>query len=560
MSIDGSYKKLGAANLKRIEQYVRRIKKLMNAATGRFIDLSVGVDYDRSKGQFFFADYPELKKAVEKTVSGLASGMEQTIIAGTSAEWTRGTEDANGILDYLMKRVGLEPSDDLKDSAIGRFLNNHEAALAAFQQRKIGGIPLSSKVWNLANQTKIEAELARSIADGTSAATLAESMQELLNEPNKLFRRVRDEFGVLQLSKNARAYNPGAGVYRSSYKNALRLARTEINMAYRNAEQASYMDDRYVVGIEIKRSNNPYDCPVCEALKGRYPKDFKWSGWHPNCRCYMVPILVSDDEFIDMLDDESIEPEQSQNYVGELPGNFNEWLEANRERAKGWSSLPYFLQDNVEYVGGVAYGTYSPAEAKFARSTYGQQSIQKAIGDYLQEKYYDIPNTEVAAIYHYTRGDVSAFRKLNKDLRNGKLSDFNQAFSELLSNGLAKVPEYQGEVYRVLVLNRTNLDNWLELCDAKREITFHGFTSTSMSREIVERDFLGRIKKNKNERFCCLRISSKKGKKISEISQFNGIFTYQNQQEVLFDKGSVFKFLGFEKDADGIYRFILEEV
>ena len=564
MSLEGSYKKLGAANLKRVEQYVQRIKMLMSKATGRFVNLSSGVDYDRSNGQFYFADYPELKKAVDQTVSALARGMEQTIIAGTSAEWTKGTEDANGILEYVMDRVGMKSTDEFTDAAISKYLNNHAAALHAFQKRQIGGMSLSEKVWNLANQSKIESELARSIADGTSAAKIAESMKELLEEPNKLFRRVRDEFGVLQLSKNARAYNPGVGVYRSSYKNALRLARTEINMAYRNAEQESYLDKDYVVGIEIRRSNNPYDCPVCEALKGKYPKNFKWSGWHPNCRCYMIPVLITEEEMDRRTDaiinGDDFDASDSVMAINDVPDNFNEWVEANRERAKGWSSLPYFLRDNIEYTGGIAYGTYSPAERKFARSTYAQQSIRQAVGNYLQEKYYDIPNTEVAAIYHYTRGDISAFRRLNKQLRNGELSSFNEAFSELLSAGLNKVPEYQGEVYRVLILNRTNLDNWLELCDAKREIVFRGFTSTSISREIVERDFLGNMHKNKNERFCCLQIRSKKGQNISEISQFNGIFTNQNQQEVLFDKGSAFRFLGFEKDADGIYRFILEEV
>lgn len=560
MSIEGSYKKLAAANLKRVEQYVKRIESLLSKATSRFISLSAELEYDRSVGQFYFEDYPEVRKAVNETVSSLATGMQQAIIAGTRAEWAHGSEDAAGILDYLAKRAGIKSLAGIKDEEFGRYLNNHDSALLAFQQRRIGGMTLSEKVWNLANQNKIESELARSIANGTSADTIAESMQEFLNEPGKLFRRVRDEFGTLQLSKNARAYSPGAGVYRSSFKNAQRLARTEINMAYRNAEQESYREDRYCVGIEIHRSNAPYNCPVCEALKGKYPKDFKWSGWHPNCRCFMTPILVSDDEFIEMLGDESIPPESSANYIGELPESFNEWLEANRERAKGWSSLPYFLRDNVEYVGGVAYGTYSPAEAKFARSTYGQQSIQKAIGDYLQERYYDIPNTEVAAIYHYTRGDISAFRKLNKQLRNGNLSEFNHAFSELLSKGLAKVPEYSGDVYRVLTLNRTGLNNWIGLAEKGERIVFDGFTSTSMSRDIAERDFLGRMKKNRNERFCCLRIKSKKGKNISEISQFNGIFTYQNQQEVLFDKGSMFRFVGFEIDADEVFRFIMEEV
>lgn len=354
MSIEGSYKKLAAANLQRIEQYVKRIEQLFSKATGRFISLSTSLPYDRSAGdQFYFADYPEVRREVDKLVSSLARGMESAIVAGTTAEWTHGTEDANGILDYVLNRAGIKDTEGLKDSVIGQYLNNHNDALRAFQQRQIGGLTLSRRVWNLAEQRKIETELARSIADGTSASALAESMQEYLNEPSKLFRRVRNEFGVLRLSRNARAYNPGEGVYRSSYKNALRLARTEINMAYRNAEQESYADKEYVVGIEIKRSNNPYDCVLCESLAGKYPKDFKWSGWHPNCRCYMVPITVTNDEFIDMLGDDEFSPEKSKNYIGDVPDSFKQWCEdhqAKIEDANQWGTLPYFLQDNRDYM------------------------------------------------------------------------------------------------------------------------------------------------------------------------------------------------------------------
>ena len=57
-----------------------------------------------------------------------------------------------------------------------------------------------------------------------------------LRNPDKLFRRVRDKHGNLRLSKAAKAYHPGRGVYRSSYRNALRLTATENNMAYRTAD------------------------------------------------------------------------------------------------------------------------------------------------------------------------------------------------------------------------------------------------------------------------------------------------------------------------------------
>ena len=70
------------------------------------------------------------------------------------------------------------------------------------------------------------------LRDGTPANRLVTDLKQYLKYPDKLFRRVRDEHGQLQLSKRAKEFHPGAGVYRSSYKNARRLAVTETNMEF----------------------------------------------------------------------------------------------------------------------------------------------------------------------------------------------------------------------------------------------------------------------------------------------------------------------------------------
>ena len=99
-----------------------------------------------------------------------------------------------------------------------------------------------------------------------------------------------------------RKYHPGRGVYRSSYRNAQRLARTETNIAYRTADYERWQQMPFVIGIEIKLSNNHPEPDICDDLKGIYPKTFKWSGWHPNCRCYQEPVLASPNELDKMLD------------------------------------------------------------------------------------------------------------------------------------------------------------------------------------------------------------------------------------------------------------------
>lgn len=215
---------------------------------------------------------------------------------------------------------------------------------------------LSDRVWNLSKQYKQELEESISVAiePGISAIELAAKIKPYLNEPNKRFRRIRDKFGVLQLSDNALAYHPGRGVYRSSARNAQRLARTEINMAYRTAEQLRWSQMDFVVGYEVKLTQNGKHVPdICDELIGKYPKEFKFSGWHPHCLCYTIPILKTEDEFFS-LDD----TKPSINAVTDTPVNFKQWVRDNKDRIEAASErgkLPYFLRDNMDAWGKVAY-------------------------------------------------------------------------------------------------------------------------------------------------------------------------------------------------------------
>ena len=57
----------------------------------------------------------------------------------------------------------------------------------------------------------------------------------------------------------------------------------------------------FVVGIEIHLSGNhtlngkPFH-DICDELAGKYPKDFKFTGWHPQCRCFVTTILKTKEE------------------------------------------------------------------------------------------------------------------------------------------------------------------------------------------------------------------------------------------------------------------------
>lgn len=161
-------------------------------------------------------------------------------------------------------------------------------------------------------------------------------------------------------------FHPGRGVYRSSYMNARRLAATETNIAYRTADHERMKNLDFVVGIEIHLSHN-HTCKgrdgkphpftdICNELEGKYPKDFKFTGWHPHCRCYVTSILKSDKEIAEdtkkILRGEPVDGE-SENTVEDVPEGYKKWVEKNEKRieaAKKKGTLPYFVRDNEEYA------------------------------------------------------------------------------------------------------------------------------------------------------------------------------------------------------------------
>ena len=161
----------------------------------------------------------------------------------------------------------------------------------------------------------------------------------------------------------------------------------------------------------------------------------------------------------------------------------------------------------------------------------------------LQKKYPNIPNTEKAAIFYYTQKEGSRFRQLNKQLRNGNLTEFNEAFSKLLSKGISNLPKFENNVYRTIRLNKTELKAWIELANKKDSIVFKGFTSTSKSEKIAK-FLMSRGHTKSNETDILLVLKSKNGRVIGDLSQFSGRHGLPNQLEVLFDRNSKFKFEG----------------
>jgi len=73
---------------------------------------------------------------------------------------------------------------------------------------------------------------------------------------------------------------------------ALRIARTETLRAYREASRAAYQANNDLVAGWIWRSGrNRRTCAACWAMDGTFHTLDEMLDGHPNCRCYMVPVV-----------------------------------------------------------------------------------------------------------------------------------------------------------------------------------------------------------------------------------------------------------------------------
>lgn len=335
------------------EQYARLVDELFERATVEITKAAAKGTYNPDV-PFSFADYPALNGLVQKVGNQLAAKVQAVIEQGSRNQWLFACKKNDGFIKSIFD------TSKLPKSQLRKMQDRNLDALSSFQGRKVDGMNLSQRVWRTIGQYKVQLESALDVGlgEGRSAQQLARDVKQNLREPNRLFRRVRDKRGNLHLSKAAQAYHPGQGVYRSSVKNAQRLTRTEINMAYRESDWARWQSLDFVVGFEVRRSNHEpkCKCDLCERLVGRYPKTFKFTGWHPQCMCHAIPILMDEETFDQnelaelktALHGKEYQKQAAKNEVTDVPDGFKEWVADHVDAQENWGSTPYFIRDNFK--------------------------------------------------------------------------------------------------------------------------------------------------------------------------------------------------------------------
>lgn len=333
------------------EAYAQAVQSLYDKATLAITRAAARGKIDPNT-PFSFDMYPSVKKEMQRITGQLAERVTVVIETGSKKQWLFACDKNDAFLSSIMD------TSKVSKARLKKMQDQNLDALAAFQGRKVDGMNLSQRVWKYVGQfqDQLENALDVGLGEGRSADELSRDVRQNLLDPNRLFRRVRDKRGNLVLSKRAAAFHPGRGVYRSSYKNAMRLTRSEINMAYRESDWQRWQSLDFVVGFEIHRSNHEplCKCDTCAKLVGRYPKTFKFKGWHPQCMCYATPILMDEETFDEneigdlkaALRGTTYKHQQAKNAVSDVPDGFKAWVKDHVEAQKGWASTPYFIKDN----------------------------------------------------------------------------------------------------------------------------------------------------------------------------------------------------------------------
>lgn len=371
---DNDPKQNTLARIRRTEAYAERVRTLFAATVNEILALNKSLP-TLEDGEMFSFDTVGIKKQheVERLLRQLHSVATMAIQSGVKLEWAQANAECDKLVQSCFGKKALETPE------FSAWTQRNEAAMAAFIARSENGLNLSQRVWKSCRQLRDEMEVAITVAvgDGTSAATMSRSVRKYLNDPDLMFRRFRykdpetgewkrkwkkrvigEDGKVHFIDYDKDSYQDdwtGPGYYKSSAQNAMRVARTETNIAYRRADNARWQQMDFVLGQRVQLSRNHPKKDICDKLAGDYPPDFVFDGWHPQCFCFVTPILMDEEEIQKMneamLEGKEYKPRGKR--ITQYPENFKEWVRDNEDKILASHDIgtdPYFVRNNFNAV------------------------------------------------------------------------------------------------------------------------------------------------------------------------------------------------------------------
>lgn len=533
--------------IQRTEAYAEKVRQLFAATVNEILALNKSVPtLDEGVMYSFDGDNMRIQKKVEALLRQLHSTTTTAIKKGITLEW----EKANDACDKLISSCfGKEVLSSPEFSA---WNNRNMAAMNAFANRTENGLNLSKRIWQSVQQLRDEMEIAMTVAigEGDSAQSISRKVRQYLNDPDLMFRRFRFKKGEDEQGKpiygrkwkkrikdektgkyrwidyDRSDYKTGSGVYKSSAKNAMRVARSETNIAYRRADNERWQQMDFVLGQRIQLSKNHPRPDICDKLQGDYPKYFVFDGWHAQCFCFATPILMDEEEMAKVtaafLKGEKYTPRGKQ--ITEYPANFKHWVRDNKENilaSRSRGTEPYFIRNNSAAIdeilnpkpkeltiaekAALRHEARTPEQEAAIRNAWAERqkkhqqikttanNIAKIAGDYGEVDY--------SALQKYIdAGDLSAMQTETKKVAQAILAakKAEQALADIIPNVHSWHQQFtMAELQGVYDAVKSKIEGWsgLSLEQQAKKLHFEAY------------DFLGGNMKGVQQKYATWKVS-----------------------------------------------------
>lgn len=415
------------ARIQRTEAYAEQVRLLFARTVNEILALNKTLP-TLDEGVMFSFDDTNAKKRqqVETLLRRLRAATTLVIQKGVKAEWAEANAEADRLVASVFGR------EVLGSPQFAAYTQRNAKAMQAFIARSDHGLNLSDRVWKSVRQLRDEMEVAMTVAigEGESAADMSRKVRQYLNDPDLMFRRFRYKIGEREIKDadgkvvgkepvygrkwkkrvidpatgrhkwidyDRDSYPTGRGVYKSSARNAMRVTRTETNIAYRRADHERWGQMDFVIGQRIQLSKNHPATDICDELQGDYPKDFVFDGWHPQCFCFVTPITVPPEEtariteaFLKGEDWRAVRDEIMRGrQITEYPANFKNWVASHADNiaaARVRGTAPYFITNNGKAIDGILGNDTTVQATPAAKTAATAQPVQQQPQNVAQAK------------------------------------------------------------------------------------------------------------------------------------------------------------------------------
>ena len=382
------------ARIARTEAYAEKVRRLFAYTVNQICEMNKRMpDIENGIMYSFDGDSKKVQQEVETLLRQLHAVTTAAIKQGIELEWEQANEECDKLVQSCFGR------EVLKDPMFDAYTTHNERAMNAFIARSERGLNLSDRVWKSVRQLRDEMEVAItvSVGEGASAQQMSRRVRQYLDDPDLMFRRFRYKIGEEDIKDDngkvigkkpvygrkwkkrikkddgsygwidydRDSYRTGAGVYKSSAKNAMRVARTETNIAYRRSDNERWQQMDFVLGQRIQLSKKHPKADICDDLQGDYPVEFVFEGWHPQCFCFVTPILMDAAEMRKArqarLRGETYTPRGKR--VTDYPPAFKQWVSENADKialSHDVGQDPYFVRHNYDIVQRILNPTAEP--------------------------------------------------------------------------------------------------------------------------------------------------------------------------------------------------------